>query len=208
MSRRFFLLGTWCPPFFSLLSLLSRSRRVDFVNSKSVLPILFCGWASRGSLLQMQRFLRPWFSGCGVAPRNLGFWQILQRFPYRWSLYEALWAALLPGWQCRLRCHLHWHIALHTEGAAWDTVVLGGTCGGFRGAGVSVGWRRGCVGKRKGASLSWELAPCPFPPGSLRLPGHSHTFLCQLYLTLSTSPESRIPWFSLLLKSDFQLVKI
>ena len=73
----------------------------------------------------------------------------------------------------------------------------------------SVLWRcAGCVGKRKGASLSWELAPCPFPPGSLRLPGHSHTFLCQLYLTLSTSPESRIPWFSLLLKSDFQLVKI
>lgn len=124
----------------------------------------------------MQRFLRLWFSGCSVAPRNLGFWWILQRFPYRWSLYEALWAALLPGWQRRLRCHLHWHIALNTEGAAWDTSVLGGTCGGFWGAGVSAGWRRGWMEKRKGAFLSWELAPCPFPPGSLRVPGCGRTF--------------------------------
>ena len=41
MSRRFFLLGTWCPLFLYLVTLLSRSRRVDFVNSKSVPPILF-----------------------------------------------------------------------------------------------------------------------------------------------------------------------
>ena len=176
-----------------------------------MLPILFCGWASHGSLLQMQRFLRLWLSGWGVAPRNLGFWWILQRFPYSWSLYEAFWAGLLPGWWCRLRCDLHGHIALNTEGAAWDTRVLGGICGGgggASGAGVSVGgletrW----VGKRKGAPLSWELPPCLIPPGSLRLPGHGHTFLCQLYFTPSTLPESRIQWFPYQWNLTFSLWK-